>query len=81
MISHLVPPPISLPHDLRTKSASIPPEIIRRPYAGLCLYPRRGKRILRLPVDIVAHHGKARRQILSLEVLCQRQGGVMLRHC
>jgi len=34
-----------------------------------------------LPVDVVAHHDKARGQLLCLEVLCQRQGGVVLRHC
>ncbi len=33
-----------------------------------------------LPVDVVAHHRKARGQVLCLEVLCQRQGGVMLRY-
>src|SRR5659263_128423 len=75
-----VPPPFSLLHDPRTKSTSIPPEIIRRPYSRLSFYPRRKKRILRLPVDVVAHHGKTHWQILSLEVLCKSQDGVVLRH-
>src|SRR5660397_59456 len=80
MIPHLMPHPLYLPHDPRTKRTSIPPEIIRRPYSRLCFYPRRKKRIIRLPVDVVAHHGKTRWQILSLEVLCKSQGGVVLRH-
>ena len=75
-----VPPPLSVFHDPRTKRTSIPPEIIRRPYSRLSFYPRRIKRVPRLPVDIVAHHGKARWEILSLEELCKSQDGVVLRH-
>ena len=81
MISRLVPHPLYLPHDLRAERTSIPPEIVRRPYSRLSLYPSRVQRISRLPVYVVAHHRKAQRQLLSLEVLSQRQNGVVLRDC
>ena len=35
MIPHLMPHALYLLHDLRTKSTSIPPEIVRRPYSRL----------------------------------------------
>jgi hypothetical protein len=57
-------------------------ETYRNPifYARLSFYPRSKKRILRLPVDVVSHHGKVRWEVISLEVLYKGQGGVVLRY-
>ncbi len=44
------------------------------------LHPRSVQRANGLPVDVVAHHGKARRQRHAFEVLCKSQGGIVLRN-
>ena len=72
MIPDLMAHTFYLAHDLRTEN--IHPEIIRRFYPQLPLHPRRVQRAHGFAVDVLAHHRKARGQLLCLEVRCQRQG-------
>lgn len=73
MISHPIPS-ISLMISGRNALPQLP-EIVCHPYSRSSLNPRRKKRILRLPVNIVAHHGEPLRRRRAFEVLCKSQGG------